>query len=153
GFAVVAIEVRTLSGQIAAFAQRIENSIDEVSNSVNATFGARVAAQHDVAKSQSTDETRWITTLTSTIEQLSEDFHGTISELDAMTRNTYASVSSIKETIVGVLGEAQFQDTTRQQIEQVQNGLSMWNDRICEVEQRLGIDVDQPLDIEPLAQM
>jgi len=52
-----------------------------------------------------------------------------------------------------VLGEAQFQDTTRQQIEQVQNGLSMWNDRICEVEQRLGIDVDQPLDIEPLAQM
>jgi methyl-accepting chemotaxis protein len=153
GFAVVAIEVRTLSGQIAAFAQLIENSIDEVSNSVNATFGARVAAQHDVAKSQSTDETRWITTLTSTIEQLSEDFQGTISELDAMTRNTYASVSSIKETIVGVLGEAQFQDTTRQQIEQVQNGLSMWNERICEVEQRLGIDVDQPLDIEPLAQM
>lgn len=52
-----------------------------------------------------------------------------------------------------MLGEAQFQDTTRQQIEQVQNGLALWNDRICEVEQRLGIDVDRPLDIEPLAQM
>ncbi len=62
------LDFRGFSGQIAAFAQRIENSIDEVSNSVNATFGARVAAQHDVAKSQSTDETRWITTLTSTIE-------------------------------------------------------------------------------------
>jgi methyl-accepting chemotaxis protein len=153
GFAVVAIEVRNLSGQIAAFAQRIESSIDEVSNSVNVTFGARVEAQYDTAKSLSNDETRWITTLTSTIEQLSEDFQGTISELDAMTRNTYASVSSIKETIVGVLGEAQFQDTTRQQIEQVQHGLTMWNERICEVEQVLGVDVAQPLDIEPLAGM
>jgi methyl-accepting chemotaxis protein len=153
GFAVVAIEVRNLSGQIASFAQRIESSIDEVSSSVNATFGARVAAQYDTAKSQSTDETRWITTLTSTIEQLSDDFQGTIIELDAMTRNTYASVSSIKETIVGVLGQAQFQDTVRQQIEQVQNGLSMWDERICEVEQSLGVDLARPLDIEPLTVM
>ncbi|WP_296448680.1 methyl-accepting chemotaxis protein [Rhodoferax sp. UBA5149] len=144
GFAVVAGEVRNLSKQIESAAVRIEESIAQVSETVNNKFVAMVE-QH-----RNEDETRWLSTLASTMSRLSGDFQAAVGELDGLTQNTHGAVSSIRNAVIDVLGQAQFQDTTRQQIEHVQNGLAMCGQRMTHVEQGLAGDCMAPLDIEPL---
>lgn len=144
GFAVVAGEVRNLSKQIESAAVRIEESIAQVDETVNNKFVAMLA-QH-----RNEDETRWLSTLASTMSRLSGDFEAAVGELDGLTQNTHGAVSSIRNAVVDVLGQAQFQDTTRQQIEHVQNGLAMCGQRMSHVEQGLAGDWTEPLDIESL---
>ena len=67
-----------------------------------------------------------------------------------MTQNTHGAVSSIRNAVIDVLGQAQFQDTTRQQIEHVQDGLAMFGERVGHVEQGLAAWWTTPLDIAPL---
>jgi methyl-accepting chemotaxis protein len=59
-------------------------------------------------------------------------------------------VSSIRNAVIDVLGHAQFQDTTRQQIEHAQNGLAMCGQHMTDVEQGLTGDWMQPMDINSL---
>lgn len=144
GFAVVAGEVRHLSKQIESAAVRIEESIAQVADTVNQKFVAMVDHHRNE------DETRWLSTLASTMSRLSGDFQAAVGELDGLTQNTHGAVSSIRNAVIDVLGQAQFQDTTRQQIEHVQNGLAMCGQRMSHVEQGLAGDWMVPLDIEPL---
>jgi methyl-accepting chemotaxis protein len=144
GFSVVAGEVRHLSKQIEVAAVRIEESIAQVSETVNTKFVAMLVHHRNE------DETRWLSALASTMGRLSEDFQAALGELDGLTQKTHEAVSSIRNSVVDVLGQAQFQDTTRQQIEQVQTGLSLCGDRMAYVEQGLAGDWTRPLDIEPL---
>lgn len=144
GFAVVAGEVRHLSKKIESAAVRIEESIAQVDETVNHKFVAMLA-QH-----RNEDETTWISTLASTMIRLSGDFEAAVGELDGLTQNTHGAVSSIRNAVIDVLGQAQFQDTTRQQIEHVQNGLAMCGQRMSHVEQGLAGDWTEPLDIESL---
>lgn len=144
GFAVVAAEVRHLSKQIETAAVHIEESIAQVSDTVNDKFVA-MAEQH-----RNEDETRWLSSLGSTMSRLSGDFQAAVGELDGVTQHTHAAVSSIRDAVIDVLGQAQFQDTTRQQIEHVQSGLAMCGQRMSHVEQGLAGDWTAPLDIDPL---
>ncbi len=144
GFAVVAAEVRNLSKQIETAAVHIEKSIGQVSDTVNDKFVAMVE-QH-----RNEDETRWLSTLGSTMSRLSGDFQAAVGELDGVTQYTHAAVSSIRNAVIDVLGQAQFQDATRQQIEHVQNGLAMCGQRMTQVEKGLAGDWMAPMDIEPL---
>lgn len=144
GFAVVAAEVRNLSRQIETAAVQIEASIAQVTNTVNDKFVA-MAEQH-----RNDDESRWLATLGSTMSRLSGDFQAAVGELDGVTQHTHAAVSSIRNAVIGVLGHAQFQDTTRQQIEQVQGALAMCGQRMKDAQQALTGDLTAPLDIAPL---
>jgi methyl-accepting chemotaxis protein len=144
GFAVVATEVRKLSKQIESAAVLIEEGIAQVSETVNVKFVAMVA-QH-----RNADETRWLSTLASTMGRLSGDFQSAVGELDGLTQNTHGSVSSIRNAVIDVLGQAQFQDTTRQQIEHVQNGLALCGQRMSNAEQSLAGDLTESLNINPL---
>lgn len=144
GFAVVAGEVRHLSKQIESAAVRIEDNIAQVDETVNNKFVAMLA------ENCNEDETRWLSTLASTMSCLSADFEAAVGELDALTQHTHGAVSSIRNAVIDVLGQAQFQDTTRQQIEHVQEGLAMCSQRMSHVEQGLAGDWTQPLDIGSL---
>lgn len=144
GFAVVAGEVRNLSKQIESAAVRIEQSIAQVSETVNHEF-VEMLAQH-----RNDDEARWLSSLASTMSRLSGDFQAAVGELDGLTQNTHGAVSSIRNAVIDVLGHAQFQDTTRQQIEHAQNGLAMCGQRMSHVEQGLAGDWTEPLDINSL---
>ena len=144
GFAVVAGEVRHLSKQIETAAVRIEESITQVSDTVNNKFVPMVAQHHH------DDETRWLTALAATMTRLSGDFEATVGELDGLTKNTHGAVSSIRDAVIDVLGQTQFQDATRQQIEQVQSGLALCGQRMADVKQGLAGDLMKPLSIEPL---
>jgi methyl-accepting chemotaxis protein len=70
--------------------------------------------------------------------------------LDGLTENTHRAVTSIRDAVIVVLQHAQFQDTTRQQIEHAQKGLAMCGQRMTDVEQGLTGDWMEPLDIQSL---
>lgn len=144
GFAVVANEVRKLSEQIESAAVRIEVSIANVSETVNGKLSLMVA------QSRSEDETRWLSTLASAMSRLSGDVQSAVGELDGLTENTHGAVSSIRGAVIDVLGQAQFQDITRQQIEHVQNGLALCGKRMQQAEQSMVDEGTRSLDIRPL---
>jgi methyl-accepting chemotaxis protein len=144
GFAVVAGEVRKLSKQIETAAVGIESSITQVTETVN-SMSVAMQAQH-----RNEDEARWLSGLATTMSRLSEDFQAAVGELDGLTENTHGAVTSIRDAVLDVLGHAQFQDTTRQQIEHAQNGLALCGQRMTDVEQGLSGDWMQPLDINSL---
>lgn len=133
-FAVVADEVRKLSKRIEAAAVRIEESIGQVSETVNKKLVAMIA------HNRNEDESRWLSTLGSAMGRLSGDFESAVGELDGLTQNTHGAVCSIRNAVIDVLGQAQFQDITRQQIEHVQNGLALCGERMGHVEQGLAGD-------------
>jgi methyl-accepting chemotaxis protein len=144
GFAVVAGEVRNLSKQIETAALGIEQSITQVSETVN-NMSVAMREQH-----RDEDEARWLSSLASTMGSLSEHFQSAVGELDGLTEKTHGAVSSIRDAVIVVLEHAQFQDTTRQQIEHAQNGLAMCGQRMTDVEQGLTGDWKEPLDIQSL---
>lgn len=144
GFAVLAREVRQLSVQIETAAMRIEGSIASVAETVNGKLSAMGE------QSRSKDETSWLTTLASAMNRLSSDFQSSVSELNNLSGNTHGAVSSIRIAVIDVLGQAQFQDITRQQIEHVQNGLAMYGERMKQAEQSLADDREASMDVQPL---
>jgi methyl-accepting chemotaxis protein len=144
GFAVVAGEVRNLSKQIETAAVGIEQRITQVSETVN-NMSVAMLEQH-----RNEDEARWLSSLATTMSRLSDDFLAAVSELDGLTESTHEAVSSIRDAVIVVLEHAQFQDTTRQQIEHAQNGLAMCGQRMTDVEQGLTGDWMEPLDIQSL---
>lgn len=144
GFAVVAGEVRKLSKQIESAAVRIEESIGQVSETVNKKLVAMIA------HNRNEDESRWLSTLGFAMSHLSGDFESAVGELDGLSQNTHGAVNSIRNAVIDVLEQAQFQDITRQQIEHVQTGLAMCGERMGQVEQSLAGDWMAPLDIPTL---
>jgi methyl-accepting chemotaxis protein len=119
GFAVVADEVRKLSTQVESAALQIEESVTQVSNTVNNKLLSIVA------QSRTDSESQWFSTLASTMTRSSQDFEHAVVELGEVSQHTHKAVDSIRRDIIGVLGHTQFQDITRQQIEQVINGIEL----------------------------
>lgn len=143
-FAVVADEVRKLSKRIEAAAVHIDASIGQVSETVNKKLVAMIA------NNRNEDESRWLSTLGSAMGRLSVDFESAVGELDGLSQNTHGAVNSIRNAVIDVLEQAQFQDITRQQIEHVQNALALCGERMGQVEQGLAGDWMAPLDIQTL---
>jgi methyl-accepting chemotaxis protein len=128
GFAVVASEVRNLSRQVAGAADSIEKSVAQVSF----TVGQRMAAISNLI--QGDDGNRGFALLTAALPRLTQDFHNSVELLDQFARNTHVNVNEIRDSIVEIMGLAQFQDVSRQQIEHVQLGL----DQLADLERRVG---------------
>lgn len=143
GFAVVADEVRKLSTQVESAALQIEESVTQVSNTVNEKLVSIVAQSRTVSESQ------WFSTLASTMTRSSQDFEHAVAELGEVSQHSHKAVDSIHNDIIGILGHTQFQDITRQQIEQVINGIELCGQRSGDVAKQLSTvsitQVDIPL--------
>jgi methyl-accepting chemotaxis protein len=143
GFAVVAAEVRQLSKQIEAAAVHIEESIaqveDTVSNKLVAVFAHDLDAQ-----------TQWLERSAATMTSMAGDFESAVEELGALSKNTHTAVAVIRTAVLDVLGQAQFQDTARQQIEHVQKGLALCGQHMALVDERMDRPWVHDLDIDPL---
>lgn len=131
-FAVVADEVRKLSKQIEMTAARIDESITLVSHTVNDQLFSIVS------KSRINEEKEGIFSLMSAMKKMSSE--------------TQAAIDAIRANVLEVLENVQFQDISRQQIEQVQNGLALSGQRMGEVAQWLVGDLSKPLDIPDFAE-
>ena len=127
GFAVVADEVRTLSQQINVAAERIDETIAKVTQAVNEQLG------HIMAGARANEAKQGVCSLMSAMKNMSSE--------------TQVSVDAIRTSVIDVFEHTQFQDITRQQIEQVQNGLTLCGQSIEAVAQLLASNRVEPLEL------
>ena len=144
GFSVVASEVRKLTKEIESIALRIEGKYQEVSTTVNGQLRAMTL------QIQSGDEARWLASLSSALPRLSGDFESVVGELDKFAKSTHTTVHTVSDSILDVLSSAQFQDIARQQIEQVQTGLTLFGEQLSEMARIMSQDWTEDIDTSVL---
>ena len=115
GFKVVAEEVRRLSHQTATAAEQISAGIQAV------------AQTHDLARKREPNESLDM----SGLEQIGEEIRqmgatpGLVAvQLQQMSEQMNSSMTEIRDELINVLGDMQFQDLNRQMLEQVDRSLS-----------------------------
>ncbi|MBF7073194.1 hypothetical protein ISG33_07270 [Glaciecola sp. MH2013] len=115
GFAVVADEVRTLSGQSENAANLIDQGIDKAINMVQEQM------EHILDQANSEMENEKLANFAKELESLSETYHN-LEDLNErmLERMTLANVAT-KTTVVESFASVQFQDITRQRMEQIKD--------------------------------
>jgi len=142
GFAVVAKEVKKLATEAGTATDLIEKSITDISRTVNEKLLAIVA------QIRIEDEERWLSSLAATLPRLSKDIQLTVTELDGLAQDTKGSVEAVRGAIYEALGHSQFQDITRQQIEQVQKGLRLMGQHGASVARAVNTRAGLPRDFD-----
>ena len=140
GFAVVADEVRNLSMQIEEAAGKIEDSVLQVSSTVDHQLKAMA-----MTSEQSADEMNWLAKITEAVSSISADFEQAVGALDNLSGGTQDAVEFVRSSVIDVLNESQFQDVSRQQIEHVQHGLELLEERFRLLSQAVAGEIDHPL--------
>lgn len=140
GFAVVADEVRNLSMQIEEAAGKIEDSVLQVSSTVDNQLRAMAEGSEQAAT-----EMNWLVKITDSVSDISEDFKKAVGALDNLSNGTNDAVAFVRSAVLDVLGESQFQDVSRQQLEHVQHGLTLCEERFRVLSQAVGGEIDHPL--------
>ncbi len=145
GFAVVATEVRRLSNEVEEISNMIQDKIEQVLKSIREQLEAMLLYNNQA------NNTEWITRMADSMVALSDNFQTTITDLEKLSKFTRGTIDAIRGDVLNVLESAQSQDITRQQIEQVQRGLTDCSDRIASTIETLGDHIDsQPLELVPL---
>lgn len=140
GFAVVADEVRNLSMQIEDAAGQIETSVLQVSATVDGQLKTMAESSQ-----QTENEMTWLASITDAVTTISKDFEQAVTTLDTLSGSTHEAISFVRNAALDVLSESQFQDVTRQQIEHIQHGLTMLEERFRLLSQAVAGEVDHPL--------
>ena len=145
GFAVVADEVRKLSGETAIVVGKINQGIVAVANSIEGQF-------KDKLSQAKIEQERTVL----------EQFAGQLADLDRSYGELVASEREVMQTIAGnsqelsklfmdAIASVQFQDVTRQQLEQVASALSRLDEHAGLMAERLQRYEDSSFTFEPLA--
>lgn len=118
GFKVVADEVRNLSRQTDDAAQRIHKVVDAVSAAIK-------ESQAGVFSEASTlEESEQMTVISKKVMELGVASQEMAAYLCHITQSGIGASETIFSDVLGMLDEMQFQDISRQQIEQVQNAMT-----------------------------
>jgi methyl-accepting chemotaxis protein len=118
GFKVVADEVRLLSRQTADAAQRIHKVVD----AVNAAVKESLSGVFSEVSTQEANEQ--MTVITDKVTELAVASQEMAAYLCDITHRGFGASETIFSDVLGMLDEMQFQDISRQQIEQVQNAMT-----------------------------
>lgn len=146
GFAVVAADVRALTTKIDSATEDMETRVVLVSQTIKEEL-------HAIAELvRGDDDARWVSDIAHALPQLSSDFASSVRELDGFVKSTHDATRTVLEAIVNILGDAQFQDITRQQIDQVKNGLRLCGEHFRRVAERLDDDWSTSLDVESMVE-
>ena len=113
GFAVVADEVRKLSGETENAVSKISEGIASVSKTIQTQFGAQLETD------QVESERKTLVDFSEQLEGLAGDYSTLIENNEKMLANIKESSSELASMFMEALASVQFQDITRQQIEQV----------------------------------
>lgn len=148
GFAVVADEVRTLSGQSENAANHIDVGIEKAINMVEEQM-AHMLDQNKIEK-----ENHKLQQYAKELTTLSQ----TYAELEALNTNVLDKMENgaaqTKSLVIDTFASVQFQDITRQRIEQVQQSHQQLNQYLSELQTNIGnyttLRTQAPFDIDAL---
>ncbi|MFZ4539048.1 methyl-accepting chemotaxis protein [Propionivibrio sp.] len=128
GFAVVADEVRKLSQQTEGATSQIDNFIGELAQHVTENLSAIVADTRTDTESQQ------IQTITDQLGEMNQAFTEVSGYLSVIGTDSRRAMGSIYDDTITALGHMQFQDISRQQIEQICSALAALNEHFTAVE-------------------
>ena len=132
GFAVVADEVRNLSMQSTGTADEIRHSLQE--------FAVVMDSYEKSIKDFVTDQDAVFTTFTSQMASVTEDLESDIEMLESSLVGLVTNGESVQTSISDVMVSLQFQDTTRQILEHVQEDMGGIISNIHDLDLLIGMD-------------
>ncbi len=127
GFAVVADEVRKLSGQTDTATNQIDQAINEVANDVFENLSA-IAEQ-----SKASGDEHQVRAIGEALGAMNQAFIEVSGYLSEATVDSNHSMTKVHEDIIKALGHIQFQDISRQHIDQVIKSLEELSEHFAEV--------------------
>jgi methyl-accepting chemotaxis protein len=127
GFAVVADEVRKLSGETDLAVSRIQEGIGNVANSIEEQF--RVKLEHSNIEQQKAV----LESFTRHLDGMSSNYRNLMKHDEAMLAQLSQTSQTLSSMFMEVLASIQFQDVTRQQIEQVQKAITRLDTHIAQL--------------------
>jgi len=146
GFAVVADEVRKLSGEADTAVGQINEGMKAVANSITSRFQDKLAQTHIEREREALQR------FSSQLEELGQSYQ-------EVTRHEAQVIATIRESsqqlaamFMEALASVQFQDVTRQQIEQVATALSRLDSHAAELADRLNRLGEPGVALKPMSQ-
>ena len=127
GFAVVADEVRKLSGETDHAVSKIQEGISMVTKTIEDQFRSKlehsnIQQQKEVLENFSTH-----------LDSMGSNYHRLMKRDEEMLANLSNTSNTLSSMFMDVLASIQFQDVTRQQIEQVQNALTRLDTHVVQL--------------------
>lgn len=143
GFAVVADEVRKLSGETATAVSKINQGIVAVANSIEGQF------KDKLSQTKIEQERAVLEQFAGQLDELGQSYGELVSSQREVMQTIAGNSQELSKLFMDAIASVQFQDVTRQQLEQVANALSRLDEHSCLLAERLHKDNSAVL--EPLA--
>ncbi|MDR9468742.1 MAG: methyl-accepting chemotaxis protein [Marinospirillum sp.] len=121
GFAVVADEVRNLSQQSRQAAEKIGQETQQMLETIREQFKDELSEDHQF------QEKEVLKQVASQMQQLGEGYQKLLDQHTQLVAEMHATSKRFSEQVIQALSAIQFQDITRQQVDQVVQGLEILN--------------------------
>jgi methyl-accepting chemotaxis protein len=145
GFAVVADEVRKLSGETDKAVGEISKGIQTVANSIESQFADKLS--HDNANAERVA----LESFAAQLDDLGKSYRE-VTEHEALVMSTITDSSQkLAQMFMSALASVQFQDVTRQQIEHVIDALNRLDSHAALLASRLDQLEDSHFQLQPLS--
>ena len=146
GFAVVADEVRKLSGESEKAVHQINAGIESVAASIQGQFAEKLA--HSNIESERTA----LQTFANQISELGASYQEVTEHEHRVLNQVHESSAKLNVMFMDALASIQFQDVTRQQVEQVANALNRLDTQAGLLARKLREFDNTSIEITPLAE-
>ncbi len=146
GFAVVADEVRKLSAATDQAVTQINHGIQQVATSIETQFKDKLQTDSIEAERSA------LQSFAAQLEELGKSYQDVTRHEAEVMATISSSSGKLAEMFMNALASVQFQDVTRQQIEQVINALDRLDSQTIQLVARLENHDDPNLAIQPLAE-
>ncbi len=146
GFAVVADEVRKLSGEAEKAVGQINHGINQVAISIETQF------QDKLKHSNINSEREALIGFSTQLNELGETYQKMTQHDAEVLAKVRESSQQLSSMFMDALASVQFQDVTRQQIEQVINALDRLDGHSVLLAERLAAFEDPHFELRPLAE-
>jgi methyl-accepting chemotaxis protein len=137
GFAVVADEVRKLSGETEKAVNQINQGINGVVDAIHCQFSEKLS------QSKIDEERATLQRFAGQLDELNSKYGALIESQARVTQAIGQTSQEIKNMFMDAMASVQFQDMTRQQIEQVVSTLSHLGEHVAHLADRL-VRADDP---------
>jgi len=146
GFAVVADEVRKLSGATDQAVGQINAGIQKVAQSIEAHFKDKIVGSHIDREREA------LQSFSAQLDELGRSYQEVTDHESSVMAQIHESSRALAEMFMNALASVQFQDVTRQQIEQVLNALNRLDSHANLLADRLKQHDNPQIEIQPLSE-